>query len=443
MTWRRAISSLSIVSDGSLTVAADHLRRGCGSSGRRGCRRCRTRARSRPRCPDARPDLRAAGSWRGTAACCAAPHRTGCRCRCRPPWWSCRTARRSRPAAARPALAAPRSTSWKRSSCSSALENTSSDCAAFELGGVLGRDDAHRRLGRVGQGALRAGAVVALARPEHRVGRRVQGADLAGAAVDAPVGPGEGPLGIPAPLAVAPRRRRVPARPCRRGAGDTLPPGGSQNVGQQDGQPLLARTSSWPRRPGATAVIRLELPGLRLHAVLGVPPVAVGHRREPDAARSTRPLREPQPDQGELLPRPARPRHRWAAGRRGARLRQRSPFAERGEAERGQPVVPVGQRGVDRPQQRLRRLGRQHEQSVRALGLPSRAPVVDGAADLFEDLQRLGGPQFGAEADGQALRADHDGEEQLLQAERCRHAGWAASSLQPRRIRGRITSRIA
>ena len=101
-----------------------------------------------------------------------------------------------------------------------------------ELGGVLGRDDAHRRLGRAGQGALRAGPVVALARPEHRVGGRVQGPDLGGAAVDALVGPGEGPLGEPAALAVAPQpagfQRDLPARAagtCLRGSRRTCSAG--------------------------------------------------------------------------------------------------------------------------------------------------------------------------------------------------------------------------
>ena len=91
-----------------------------------------------------------------------------------------------------------------------------------ELGGVLGRDDAHRRLRRAGQGALRAGPVVALACFEHRVGGRVQGANPGGTAVHAPVGPGEGPLRIPAALAVAPQpagfQRHLPGEQAVRAA---------------------------------------------------------------------------------------------------------------------------------------------------------------------------------------------------------------------------------
>ena len=62
-------------------------------------------------------------------------------------------------------------------------------------------------------------------------------------------------------------------------------------------------------------------------------------------------------------------------------------------------------------------LGREHEQPVEGQRVAVERAVVDGAADVFEGLQRLGGPQFGAKADGQALRADHVGEDQLLQAE--------------------------
>ena len=160
---------------------------GCGSSGRRGCRRCRTRARWRPRCPAARPARRAAGSWRGRAACSAAPRRTGCRCRCRPPSWSCRTARRSRPAAARRAGQAEVDV-LEQELVLLGLGEHLVGLRGVELRGVLGRDDAHRRLGRVGQGALRTGPVVALARLEHRVGRPGPGSrTCAGAAVDAPV----------------------------------------------------------------------------------------------------------------------------------------------------------------------------------------------------------------------------------------------------------------
>ena len=58
---------------------------------------------------------------------------------------------------------------------------------------------------------------------------------------------------------------------------------------------------------------------------------------------------------------------------------------------------------------------------MRASRLPFRAPSSIAWLTSFEDLQRLGWAQFRAEPHRQALRADHDGEEQPLQAELPRH----------------------
>ena len=167
-----------------------------------------------------------------------------------------------------------------------------------ELCGVLGRDDAHRRLRRAGQGAHRAGPVVALAGPEHRVGVRVEDPDRGAPAVDAPVGSREGPLGVPAPLAVSP-----------------LPPDLQRDLARE--QPILAAPVSQKVPAGSAATLvellfaaaagqplldGLELAGVRLDSALDL---STTRRRSWTGTRCRAPgvdhCASHSRDQGELL----------------------------------------------------------------------------------------------------------------------------------------------